>query len=118
MRPCVYAGYADFFRYRDIDGAMMEIDGELTLILNQFSERREAFASSPICAAVSPAIVDVQRYAAEDRYYVIDSDVNRKDDHALLAFLGIKYPMDEFLHFAPHYAGTTVTTIDARLKRV
>ena len=117
-RPCVYAGYADFFRCREIDGAMIEVDSELTLILNQFSQRREAFACSPICAAVSPAIVDVQRNTPEDLYYVIDdSDVNRKDEDALLAFLRTKYPMDTFLHFAPHCAGTTVTTIDARLKR-
>ena len=70
---------------------MIEVDGALTLILNQFSQRQEAFACSPICAAVSPAIVDVQRNTPEDLYYVIDdSDVNRKDEDALLAFLRTK----------------------------
>ncbi len=117
VRPCIYAGYADLFRCREIDGVMIEIDGALTLVLNQFSQRQEAFACSPICAAVSPAIVDVQRNTREDLYYVVDSDVNRRDEDALLAFLRTKYPRDAFFHFASHCAGTTVTTIDARLKR-
>ena len=115
-RACVYAGYSDFFRCREIDGAMVEIDGALTLIVNQFSRRYERFACSPICAAVSPAIFDVQRNP-EDVWYVVDSDVNRKDDDVLLAFLKTQYPADRFFHFLQHCAGTTVTTIDARSKR-
>jgi hypothetical protein len=114
---CIYAAHADFFRYREIDGAMIEDeDGAITLILNQFSPRHEAFACSPICEAIAPAVMDVQRSERENRCYVIDSNVNRKDDDALLGFLRTKYPTDEFLHFLQHASITTVTTIDAREK--
>ena len=45
---CAYAGYADFFRFPEIDGAMIEVDGLITLFLNPFSSRRDAFAPSRI----------------------------------------------------------------------
>jgi hypothetical protein len=114
VRPCVYAGYADFSRYRAIDGAMIEVDGALTLIPNQFSPRQDAFACSPIYRTIAPAILDVRQGDRHDILYVIESDIDRKDDDALLAFLLDKYPADEFLGFVPYCAGTTVTTIDAR----
>lgn len=113
VRPCLYAGYADFFRCQAIDGAMLEVDGALTLIPNQFSPRQDALAYSPIYKAIAPAILDVRQSDRDDICYVIDSDVDRKDNDALLGFLRGKYPADEFLCFKPYCAGTTVTTIDA-----
>ena len=115
FRPCVYAGYADFYRYRAIDGAIIEVDGALTLIPNQFSPRQDAFACSPIYRMIAPEILDVRQCDRNDTLYAIESEaVDRNDDAALLAFLREKYPADEFLSFEPYYAATTVTTIDAR----
>lgn len=39
LRPwhCAYAGHADFFRFREIDGVMVEVDGLISLFLNPFS---------------------------------------------------------------------------------
>ena len=113
-RECVYAGYSDFFRFQSIDGAMIEVDNELILIPNQFSPRRDTFSISPIYKMIRPAILDVQQGDHEGRFYVIDSsDVNRKDDAALLEYLRQKYPGDEFSHFSKHCSVTTVMTIDA-----
>ncbi len=117
VKHCVYAGFADFHRYTAIDGAMIEVDGALTLISNPFSPRQQAFATSPIHKAVEPAIVDVYQLECEDRCYIVDSDIDRKDDEAILTFLRTKYPTDEFLRFGPAFAGTTVTTMDARQRK-
>jgi|GEM_PF-3350313 len=107
--PCFYAAPADFFRYREIDGAMVEqVDGALTLFLNQFSPREAAFASSPICQAIAPAIVDVRDGDRLGQWYVIDSDVDRKDDDALLSFLRKKYQAVDFLQFTPYASGLSV----------
>ena len=114
VRLCFYAGYADFFRCREIDGAMLEVDGALTLIPNQFSPRQDAFAFSPIYEAIAPAILDVRQAESEDAIYVIDGEIDRKSDEALLDYLRKKYPNDEFLAFGRSCAGTTVTTIDGR----
>lgn len=112
--PCVYAGYADFYRCTEIDGALIEVEGALTLLPNQFSPRKVAFSRSPIAQVIAPAIFDVQQGEREGSFYVVDSDVNRKNENDILAFLRKKYPADEFLKFGQHTAGTMVTTIDAR----
>lgn len=117
IRPCVYAGYADLFRCPAIDGVVIEVEGALTLIPNQFSPRQDAFACSPIYRVITPAILDVRQGDRDDIYYVIDSSADRGDDDTLLAFLRNKYPADDFLGFRPYWAGTTVTTIDARSGR-
>ena len=112
--PCVYAGYADFFRFTEIDGALIEVDGALTLLPNEFSPRKEPFYRSPLAQVIAPAIFDVQQGERDGLFYVIDSNMNRKNENEVLEFLRKKYPADEFLKFGVHAAGTVVTTIDAR----
>lgn len=115
---CAHAGFADFYRFREIDGAIIEKGSALTLVLNQFSERYAAFAGAHICKALpNDAIVDVAQAAQEGACYVVDGAVNRKDDEAVLASLRAKYQRDSFHGFVSHSAGTTVTVIDARSSR-
>lgn len=113
-RPCCYAAPADFFRYQEIDGAIIEQSGELILIPNQFSPRKTGFTNSPIYKAVAPAILDIRQAELEGAAYVIDGAVDRKNDAALLDFLRKKYPGDDFFALGLYCAGTVVTTIDAR----
>lgn len=115
---CAYAGFADFYRFQEIDGAMIEKGGVLTLVLNQFSERQATFAGSHICKTLATdTIVDVARADHDGACYVVDGEVNRKDDKAVLAFLRAKYPSDRFFGFVSDSAGTTVTVIDASIRR-
>ncbi|MGH8072090.1 MAG: hypothetical protein ACRERE_44035 [Candidatus Entotheonellia bacterium] len=113
-RACVYAGHADFHRFRDIDGTMIEVGEPIILILNQFSPRAPAFAASPICKIVGSAVFDVTKAPQNDPFYVVDGEVDRKSDDALLRLLRDKYPEDSFISFLEHHAGTVITTIDAR----
>jgi hypothetical protein len=112
IRPCVYAGYADYWRYKDIDGSIVEVDGLLNLIPNEFSPRREAFSRSALFGILREAAVDIQRLEKNDLCCIVEPNVDRKDDAAVLASLRTKYPGHEFLAFGPSVAGTTVTTID------
>ncbi len=113
-RACVYAGHADFHRFQDIDGAMIEVGGPMILMLNHFSPREAAFAASPICKIVGSAVFDVTKVRKNAPFYVVDGDVDRNSDDALLGFLREKYPDDSFISFLEHHAGTVITTIDAR----
>lgn len=116
---CAYAGFADFYRFREIDGTIVETGDSLTLILNQFSERHAAFKGSYICKVLpSAVIVDVAQAVQDGDCYVVDGAVNRHDDEAVLAFLRAKYPQDSFHEFVSHSADTTVTVIDARSVRL
>ncbi len=114
VHRCVYAGHADYWRYKDIDGSIVEVDGLLNLIPNEFSPRREAFSRSALFGILREAAVDIQRLEENNLCYIVEPSVDRKDDAAILASLRTKYPGHEFQAFVPAVAGTTVTTIDGR----
>lgn len=116
IRPwhCAYAGYADFFRFQDIDGTMVEEDGLIALFLNPFSPRRGAFASSRIARVLGAddAVFDVEREIAEGKLFAADGDAPRRNDVDLLAHLTAKYPGVKFIRFLRHCAVTIMTTTD------
>lgn len=114
IRPCVYAGFSDYWRYRDIDGSIVDVDGSLNLIPNELSPRREAFSKSALFEILHEAAVDIQGLERNDLCYIVELNVDRRDDTAVLASLRMKYPGHEFKAFGPAVAGTTVTTIDGR----
>lgn len=117
-RACVYAGHADFYRYQDIDGAMVEVDHLITLLLNPFSPRRSAFSASRIATVVHPSVFDVDKAAQDGTVFVVDGSAPRHSDDELLSHLRAKYPSDKFYGFVRHCAGTVITTIDGRSRGV
>lgn len=117
IRPCVYADFSDYWRYKDIDGSIVELDGLLNLIPNELSPRREAFSRSALFGILREAAVDIQRLEESDLCYIVEPNMDRKDDAAVLASLRTKYPGHEFQRFGPAVAGTTVTTIDGSENR-
>lgn len=111
---CAYAGHADFFRFPEIDGVMVEVDGLISLFLNPFSPRRDSFADSRIVRilAAYDAVFDVKRAISDGILFAADGDAPRRDDAALLAHLAAKYPETTFVRFLRSVGMTTVTTID------
>lgn len=112
VRPCIYAGFSDYWRYRNIDGTIVEVDDDLNLIPNEFSPRCDSFSRSAIFEILRDAAVDIQKLERDDLCYVVEPKVDRRDEAAILASLRKKYPGHEFKAFGPAVAGTTVTTID------
>lgn len=109
---CAYASHSDFYRFPDIDGVMVEEDGLITLLLNPFSPRREAFASSRIAKLIHESVFDVDQAIARGLLFAADGDAPRGDDDGMLAHLCSKYPSWTFICFHPHDAVTNMTTID------
>lgn len=114
-RACVYAGHADFHRFREIDGTIVEVDRLITLLLNPFSARRRAFASSRIAQQLGHSVFDVDRASQDRSNYVVGGDAPRDNDEALLEHLRNRYPAETFHHFAKAGAGTVATTIDGSM---
>jgi hypothetical protein len=114
LRTCVYAGYADFFRFTEIDGAMLEIDHLISLFLNPFSPRLESFRASKIATLLADALFDVEVSEARGDLYIVAADAPRRDDAQLLRHLRDRYPAHNIVEFVQVYAGTTMTTIDGR----
>jgi hypothetical protein len=88
IRPCVYAGFFDYWRYRDIDGSIVEVDGLLNLIPNELSPRHEAFSKSALFEILREAAVDIQGLERNDLCYIVELNVDRRDDTACLLHSG------------------------------
>ncbi len=116
-RACVYAGRADFRRFREIDGTMVEIDQMITLLLNPFSPRRRVFTHSRIAKVVGLSVFDVGKASQARVVFVAGADAPRDNDEELLEHLRKQYPGETFHSFAKANAGTVVTTIDGRGSR-
>lgn len=93
LRPwhCAYAGHADFYRFPEIDGVMVEVDRLITLFLNPFSPRREAFASSRIARLIQESVLDIDQAVVQGKLFAADGDVPRGDDDARASPLKVPF---------------------------
>ena len=97
--PCYYAGYGDFYRYKDIDGAIIQNKEGAVLLVNEFSPRAVGFRESALCAFFTQkkAVRIPSQEDTKGGAFVVDGDVNRKDEKQVLEYLINKYPEVEFL---------------------
>jgi hypothetical protein len=118
-RPCacIYAGHADFYRFPEIDGVIVEVDQLITLLINPFSARRQDFAQSHIARVLGDSVFDVNKAEAKGILCIAAANAPRRDDNALLDHLRGRYPDRTFHRFIKAFAGTVVATIDGRESR-
>jgi len=103
-RRCYYFRYSDFFRRADvIDGAVVaRTDGQALhakLCLNSLSVRYAALRSSPVVAPFGNAVEDPLELEAAGKAFVLDSDLDRKDEQPLLMYLQNKYATRPLMKF-------------------
>jgi hypothetical protein len=115
---CAYAGHADFVRFPEIDGVIVEVDGLISMFLNPFSPRRDAFAVSRIARILGAddAVFDIQRAIADGKLFAADGDAPRCNDPELLEHLKCKYPDTNFIHFTRSVSVTSIATIDGSMR--
>lgn len=118
LGACMYAGQADFYRFKAIDGAILEEDdGNIVLFLNAFSPRADAFKHSHLALQVADSIVSEAFAQDREDWFILSGDAPRSDDEAILRRLCKFYPDTEFVEFVEYNAGTIMTTIDGSLRR-
>lgn len=103
-RRCYYFHNADFFRRAEvIDGAIVaHTDGKSVsakLCLNSLSTRYEALCRSPILQLFGTAIEDPPALEADETAFILDCDLDRKDESLLLAYLQKKYQTAPLMAF-------------------
>lgn len=112
-RRCYYFRNADFFRRKaTIDGAVAAcIDGgtiKVKLCLNALSPRYEALKQSEVVRLFGAAVEDPIELEREGTAFILDSDLNRKDESPLLAFLQVKYQTAPLMKFDLGYTNASV----------
>lgn len=103
-RRCYYFRHADFFRRSAVlDGAVVAYtDGtaiHASLCLNPLSPRYSSLRRSTVLRPFGTAIEDPLEMEAAGTALVLDSDLDRKDEASLLAYLQNKYRTGPLMNF-------------------
>ena len=95
-RRCYFYRHSDFFKRRDvIDAAVAAyVKGSVVnakVCLNPLSPRYESLRKSPVLRPFGADVEDPLALEVKGTAFVLDADLNRRDEGPLLAYLQQKY---------------------------
>lgn len=101
--PCLYFTFSDFFRLPEVDGALVISPRGGRLCLNAFSARCAQLRATVLHArlAVSGAVTDPEVDERTGKLMIADTDIDRRNEAAVLAFVRKKYDRPELFAVAP-----------------
>lgn len=92
LRPCYYFEFSEFFRLRgQLDGAVASFGDKGVLCLNNHSKKYDKLKSSELRRIFSAGIRDPIEEEKLGDAYIADTDIDRRDKKAILAYLQKKY---------------------------
>lgn len=93
--PCLYFDFCDFYRYPIIDAAVILAAGGCRLFVNPFARPDTVRATHFYCFLDQRgAVADPLYQEAAGEVYVVDSDVDRRDEDEVLAYVRQKYSLE------------------------
>jgi len=108
-RPCYFFRNSDFYRYRSVlDAAILSDDSSGKMFLNPFSMRAASFKKSLLALRFADAVCDPLSEEQNGEAYVVDSDVNRKNEEAVMAFLREKYKSPKLMNIDMGWHAATI----------
>ncbi len=107
---CYFFYNSDFFKYRDVlDAAIVSTASKGKLLLNPLSPRYTRMKnSSLINHFIDGSIIDPMKLDKEEQAFLVDSDVNRAEEQAVLQYLKEKYKTDKIAVVTMHYMSGTM----------
>jgi hypothetical protein len=107
---CYFFYNSDFYRYKDkIDSAIISTeDTNPTLLLNPLSVRYKSLKNSSLIKHFADAVVDPFELDSQGRAFLVESDVDRSDNKAILNYLSTKYKSDNFIELPMNYFSGTL----------
>lgn len=113
-RRCYFYRNSDFHQHdATIDGAIAAYisGGTVTakLCLNSLSPNYEALRSSPVTSAFGTAVEDPEAAETKGIALIVDGDINRKNEQALLEFLQAKYSTKPLMAMDIGYVSAAVS---------
>lgn len=93
---CYYFGFSDFYLYSDyIDGALL-LDPARNcgrLAVNHHSPRYDIMKDSAMVVAFGEGVLDPLRMEAKGTAWVVDSDIDRRNETAVIEYVKKKYSL-------------------------
>lgn len=91
-RPCYFYRDSDFFRYRSVlDAAIISTLSKVELCFNPFSKKNAKFKTSSFSKIFKDSVCDPIKDESKGYAYIVDSDVDRKNENAVMTYLRDKY---------------------------
>ena len=91
-RPCYFYRNSDFFRYRNIlDAAIVSTLSQVELCFNPFSVKNVELHTSRFAKTFKDSVCDPIKDESEGYAYIVDSDIDRKNENAVMRYLQKKY---------------------------
>ena len=112
-RTCYFFRNSDFYRFREVlDGAYVTyLTGDsltVKLCLNPYSANWERLRDSPFAARLKNGLIDPIAEEVEGVSYIVDGDVERTDEGAVMKYLHEKYKLVQAMNMD---MGMTTATI-------
>jgi hypothetical protein len=96
---CYFFHESIFYRYQQLDGAVITFQNRLVLCLNTYSPRVSELRKSKLAHAFPRNILDPLQLEREGRCLIADCAADRKDSAAMLEHLRAKYLLDHAVNF-------------------
>jgi hypothetical protein len=95
--PCVFFGFSDFFRHRNLDGAILATETIAQLCVNPFG-RPDALRRTDLYRTYSTqkGVFDPEELEADGEVFIADTSLDRSDQAAVLAYVRDKYNLPPF----------------------
>ena len=89
---CFFADFSDFFRFNAIAAAVLSTSSVMRFCINPFSSQLSQIRASELLGEFDPCEVwDPQDLEQSGRAFVVDGNVDRKDERAVLKAISEKY---------------------------
>jgi hypothetical protein len=107
---CYFFYNSDFYRYRSkLDSAIISTDmTNPVLLLNPLSARYENLKSSSLIKHFDNALIDPYNLDLQGKAFLVDSDVDRGNEEAVLQYLREKYKSENFVKLSMNYLSGTM----------
>lgn len=108
LLPAYFAENSDFYNLREsLDGAIISTASEAKLCLNPYSPRYENFSNSELRNSFENGVCDPLKQERDGMAFIVDGDVDRRNENDVLEFLKQKYDRDKLMFMnMKHYSGT------------
>jgi hypothetical protein len=107
---CYFFYNSDFFKYREtLDAAIVSTMSMGKLLLNPLSPRYEKMKSSSLIGHFKEgSVIDPILIEKDGLAFLVDSNVNRSDEAAVLQYLKEKHNIDKMIVMNMHYMSGTM----------
>ncbi len=107
---CYFFYNSDFFKYREIlDAAIVSTTSKGKLLLNPLSPRYEKIKNSSLIKHFQEgSVTDPILFEKAGQAFLVDSNVNRSEESAILQYLKGKYQINKIVVMNMHYMSGTM----------